>query len=156
MQTEPDPRFVTRRLALATAVTLAGSVITVLVVRAIAVNVVTVPAAFTPLKLGSVVMLTVLGVLAAAGACRLLNTVSKHPVHTFWRVAPIALVLSFIPDIAIWAGHGYSHTATASTVLPLMVMHVAVASLCLTLLPGLGTAPTERRATPVVPTPAAS
>jgi len=39
-------------------------------VRAIAVNVVTVPAVFTPLKLGSVVMLTVLGVLAAAGACR--------------------------------------------------------------------------------------
>jgi hypothetical protein len=37
----------------------------VVIVRAITLNVVT--AAFTPLKLGSVVMLTVLGVLAAAG-----------------------------------------------------------------------------------------
>jgi len=117
---------------------------------------VTVPAAFTPLKLGSVVMLTVLGVLAAAGACRLLNTFSTQPVRTFWRVAPVALVLSFIPDIAIWVGHAYSHTATASTVLPLMVMHVAVASLCLTLLPRLGSEQGERRATPIVPTPAAS
>ena len=156
MKTDPDSRFGTRRLALATAITLAGSVITVLVVRAIAVNVVTVPAAFTPLKLGSVVMLTVLGVLAAAGACRLLNTFSTQPVRTFWRVAPVALVLSFIPDIAIWVGHAYSHTATASTVLPLMVMHVAVASLCLTLLPRLGSEQGERRATPIVPTPAAS
>ena len=156
MKTAPDSRFGTRRLALATAVTLVGSVITVLVVRAIAVNVVTVPAAFTPLKLGSVVMLTVLGVLAAAGACRLLNTVSKQPIRTFWRVSPVALVLSFIPDIAIWAGHAYSHTATASTVLPLMVMHVAVAGLCLTLLQRLGAEQAERRAIPIVPTPAAS
>ena len=156
MQTEPDQRFVTRRLALATAVTLAGSVITVLVVRAIAVTVVTVPAAFTPLKLGSVVMLTVLGVLAAAGACGLLNTVARQPIRTFWRVAPVALVLSFVPDIAIWAGHAYSHTASASTVLPLMVMHVAVAGLCLTLLPGLGAEHAHRGATPIVPTPAAS
>ncbi len=156
MKAEPDSRFGTRRLALATAVTVAGSVITVLVVRAIAVNIVTVPAAFTPLKLGSVVMLTVLGVLAAAGACRLLNTVSKQPIRTFWRVAPVALVLSFIPDIAIWTAHGYSHTATASTVLPLMVMHVAVAGLCLTLLPRLGAEHSGRRTTPIVPVPAAS
>ncbi|MGA3362413.1 MAG: DUF6069 family protein [Solirubrobacteraceae bacterium] len=156
MKTEPNSRFATRRLALATAVTLAGSVITVLVVRAIALNAVTVPAAFTPLKLGSVVMLTVLGVLAAAGACQLLNTVSKHPVRTFWRVAPFSLVLSFIPDVGIWAGHAYSHTATASTVLPLMVMHVAVAGLCLSLLPRLGTEQAERRAVPMVPTAAPS
>jgi hypothetical protein len=156
MNREPDSRFGTRRLALATAVTLAGSVITVLFVRAIAVNVVAVPAAFTPLKLASVVMLTVLGVLAAAGACRLLNRLFSQSVRAFWRIAPVALVLSFIPDVAIWAGHAYSHTATAYTVLPLMVMHVSVAGLCLTLLPGLGAEHAHRGATPIVPTPAAS
>ncbi len=39
--------------------------------------------------------------------------------------------------------------------LPLMVMHVAVASLCLTLLPRLGAERAERRATPMVPRAAA-
>lgn len=156
MNKDPESRFATGRLALATAVTVTGSVISVLVVRAVAVNVVTVPAAFTPLKLASVVMLTVLGVLAAAGACRLLNTVSRQPIRTFWRVAPVALAVSFIPDIAIWAGHAYSHTATASTVLPLMIMHMAVAGLCLTVLPGLGAEKAERRATAIVPVAAAS
>jgi len=156
MHPDPDSRFATRRLALATAVTLAGSVISVLIVRAIAVNIVTIPAAFTPLKAQSVIMLTVLGVLAASGACLLLNRFVKQSIRTFWRIAPVALVLSFIPDIAIWAAHGYSHTATATTVLPLMVMHVAVAGVCLTLLPGLCTEKADRRATPIVPTPAAS
>jgi len=76
-----------------------------------------------------------------------LNTVSKQPIRTFWRVAPVALVLSFIPDIAIWAGPRLLTHTTASTVLPLMVMHVAVAasaSLCSHASGGTG----ERRAIP--------
>ncbi len=117
-----------------------SAALAVVVIRAITVSVVTVPVAFKPLNASSVISLTVLGVLAATAACFLLNRASGHPVNTFRRVAPAALLLSFVPDIAIWASHGYAHTASASTVLPLMIMHVAVGTLCIVLLPLLGAA----------------
>jgi hypothetical protein len=143
---ETNSRFAGPSLGVATAVTLVTSVIAVIVVRAIAVGIVTVPAAFTPLsKASTSIMLTILGVLAASGSCLLLNHFVDRPVATFRRVAPIALAFSFIPDIAIWVGHAFHHSAKASTVIPLMIMHVIVAALCLTVLPRLGTARADVR-----------
>ena len=78
------------------------------------------------------------GVLLATATCFVLNRFTRSPVATFKRVAPAALVLSFAPDVAIWASHAYNHTARASTVVPLMLMHVAVGAICLILLPRLG------------------
>ena len=148
--TESNSQFALTALALATAVTGVASVIAVLVVRAIAMSVVTVPDAFTPLsKASSAVSLTIIGVLAAAGSCLVLNRVSDRPVALFRRVAPVVLVVSFVPDIGIWAAHAFHHTASASTVLPLMIMHVLVAALCLTVLPRLGAG---RSVDPVVAT----
>jgi hypothetical protein len=135
----PPPRFAPRSLALAVALTALAAVVTVIVVRAITLSVVTVPSAFTPLaKASSAIFLSVIGVLAAAAACLLLNRVADRPVAAFRRVAPIALVVSFAPDIAIWASHAYHHTAKASTVLPLMIMHLLVAGLCVAVLPRFG------------------
>jgi hypothetical protein len=134
------PRFGSRELAAATGVTLIGSVAAVLIIRAIAVNVVSVSPLFKPLAAGSAVGLTILGVLAACGACAALNRFVADPIGSFRRIAPIALALSFIPDFAIWVGGAYQGTAEAKTVLPLLVMHVAVASLCFALLPRMGAA----------------
>jgi hypothetical protein len=144
---EANTRFSVASLGVATAVTAVSSVIAVVLVRAITVGVVTVPTAFTPLsKASTSITLTILGVLAAAGSCLLLNRFADRPVATFRQVAPIALAFSFIPDIAIWATHGFHHSATTSTVIPLMIMHVIVATLCLTLLPRLGSARSRVRA----------
>ncbi len=132
--------FGSRELAAATGVTLFGSVAAVLIIRAIAVNVVSVSSLFKPLATGSAVSLTILGVLAAGGACAALNRFVADPIRSFRRIAPIALALSFVPDLGIWIAGAYHGTAEAKTVLPLLVMHVAVASLCFTLLPRLGAA----------------
>jgi hypothetical protein len=152
MQTpsEANSKFAPSSLGVATALTAVASVVAVVLVRAIALNVVTVPTAFTPLsKASTAITLTILGVLAASASCLLLNRFSDRPVDTFRRVAPIALAVSFVPDIAIWAAHAFHHSATASTVLPLMIMHILVAALCLTVLPRLGSASSTVRAVPV-------
>jgi hypothetical protein len=152
MQTpsEANSKFAPSSLGVATAVTAAASIVTVVLVRAITLNVVTVPTEFTPLsKASAAITLSILGVLAASASCLLLNRVTARPVEAFRRVAPIALAVSFLPDIAIWATHAFHHSATASTVLPLMIMHVLVAALCLTLLPRLGSPHATVRALPV-------
>ena len=135
---DPDQRFATHRLAWAGGATLAVSLAGVLIIRAIAVSVVDVPSAFEPLQTGAVIGPTVLGVVFATTICLILNRTVSRPVDTFRRIATLSFVLLFVPDIAIWANHSYDGTAKASTVLPLMLMHVAVFTACVTLLPALG------------------
>jgi hypothetical protein len=124
-------RFESRRLLLAGLVAGAASVVATVAIRAITFTVEDVPAAFTPLRLSSVISLTILGVVAATGACLALNALVARPVATFTRLVPFALALSFIPDVAIWLRSSYQGTARASTVVPLLIMHIAVAALTL-------------------------
>ena len=78
-------QFGGRRLAVTGVTALVASVAATRIIRAIAVKIVTVPAAFTPLKTASVASLTILGVLAV---CAALNRFSDRPVATFRRIAP--------------------------------------------------------------------
>jgi uncharacterized protein YacL len=130
--------FASRRLLLAGLVAAVISVIATVAIRAITVSVETIPSAFSPLHTSSVVFLTIVGVIGATVACLTLNAVATQPVAVFRRVVPAALALSFIPDAAIWLSHSYQHTARASTVVPLLVMHIVVAAICLASLLGLG------------------
>jgi hypothetical protein len=128
-------RFSNGRLAATGLGAVVAAVVANVVIRAIAVSVVNVPAAFTPLHASSVITLTVFGVIGATIACLLLNRFTDRPVGTFRTLAPIALALSFIPDALIWLSHSYGHTARASTVFPLLLMHVAAAAICIVALP---------------------
>ncbi len=94
-----------------------------------------VPERFTPLQPGSVVFMTLLGVALAAGFLRLLAGRTERPAETFRRIVPVALVLSLIPDIGIWASGAYEGAAEAQTVLPLMAMHVVAAAAAWLFLP---------------------
>ena len=123
--------FSARRLVLAGLAAAVASLVATVAIRAITVSIETVPSAFTPLHTSSVVFLTILGVVGATVACLVLNALVASPLATFRRLVPIALTLSFIPDVLIWTSHAYEHTARASTVVPLLIMHVAVASICL-------------------------
>ena len=123
--------FSPRRLVLAGLAAAGASLVATVAIRAITVSVETVPSAFTPLHTSSVVVLTIFGIVGATVACLVLNALVASPLRTFRRIVPIALTLSFIPDISIWASHAYGHTARTSTVVPLLIMHVAVASICL-------------------------
>ena len=79
--------------------------------------------------------LTIIGVLLAAGFLRLLARRSPRPAKSFRRIVPVALVVSLIPDVFIWASGAYERAAQAQTVLPLMAMHVVAATACWLLLP---------------------
>lgn len=137
---QADPTtFSPRRLVRATAVAIPVSVVGVLVIRAIAASDAATTDRFTPLNVGSVVSLTVIGVLLAAATYAWLNRVADRPQARFRSVALAALALSLIPDAAIWASHHYPQTR-AATVLPLMAMHVLGAVVCLVVLPRLGRA----------------
>ncbi len=106
-----------------------------LAIWALADALVDVPERFTPLQPGSVVFMTLLGVALAAGFLRLLAGRTDRPAETFRRIVPVALVVSLIPDVLIWASGAYEGAAEAQTVLPLMAMHVVTAAAAWLLLP---------------------
>ncbi len=106
-----------------------------LAIWAITDALVDVPERFTPLQPGSVVFMTLLGVALAAVFLRLLAGRTDRPADTFRRIVPVALVLSLVPDIGIWASGAYEGAAEAQTVLPLMAMHVVAAAAAWQLLP---------------------
>lgn len=138
----PALPFSRRRLLPATALALAGSLAGVLTIRAVAVASTSDTSRFSPLAPGSVISLTVLGVLLAAATCLWLNRVSARPVASFRSVAAAALALSLVPDLIVWLARPFPQTR-AATVLPLMAMHVLVAAICLVVLPRLGRVDTE-------------
>jgi hypothetical protein len=139
---QPSTRgFSPRRLIPATGAALAASLLGVLAIRAFVVSGTSDTGRFSPLRPASVISLTVVGVLLAAATCLWLNRTSDRPLASFRRVAVVVLPLSFIPDAAIWLTAHYPETR-ATTVLPLMAMHILVASVCLIALPQLGRART--------------
>lgn len=135
----PAGKFSRRRLVPATGAALVISLLGVLAIRAAALSSASDTNRFSPLQPASVISLTIAGVLLAGATCLWLNRVSGDSVATFRKVALAALLLSFIPDAAIWLTAHYPQTR-AATVLPLMAMHVLVATVCLTTLPRLGQA----------------
>jgi hypothetical protein len=125
-----------RRGLLAAAATTAGvATVANLAVYALTDALVDVPERFTPLQPGSVVFMTLLGIALAAGFLRLLAGRTDSPAETFRRIVPFALVLSLVPDVAIWANGAYEGAAEAQTVLPLMAMHVIAAAAAWQFLP---------------------
>ncbi len=135
----PAGVFAPRRLARATGVALGASLAAVLTTRALAISGTSDTSRFSPLEPGSVISLTVLGVLLAAATCVWLQRHSDRPVAMFRSVALAALGLSLVPDLVVWLARPFPQTR-AATVLPLMVMHVLVAGVCLVVLPWLGRA----------------
>ena len=119
----------------AAAITTGAALVINLIILAIATAISDVPDRFTPLQPGSVVFMTILGTGLAGGFYALLRTRVDNPAATFRRIVPVALVVSLIPDVLIWADGAYEGAAKAETVLPLMAMHVATAVVVATLLP---------------------
>jgi hypothetical protein len=131
----PGEHATRRGFPSATATTVVAAAVANLAIWALAAAIVDVPDRFTPLQPGSVIFMTVVGVLLAAGFLRLLAGRSERPAETFRRIVPVALAVSLIPDVLMWASSGYEGAAEAQTVLPLMAMHVAAAAASWLLLP---------------------
>ena len=130
-------RFDDDRLRRAGLIALAAALLASMGIRTITLHLVDDSRSFAPLHATSVISLTAIGVLAAVFVCTELNKLVAAPVTVFRRVTPVALLLSFGPDIGIWIGHSNPGTR-AATMIPLMLAQVAVALICVTVLPWLG------------------
>jgi hypothetical protein len=121
-----------RLLAVGTGTVLASTVANVLAALALA-NWLQVPSAFTPLQTSSVASITVVGVTGAVLIFAGLTRLHPNPVAAFRVVAAVGLVISWAPDLLVWATHPFPHT-TATGVLSLMSLHVVAAGLAVLLL----------------------
>jgi hypothetical protein len=79
-----------------------ASVVANLLVRALALAIFDISPAFDPLSTpGNTIVLTAVGVLLAVLVFALVGRFSKQPVRTYLIIAVVALLISFVPDIAL-------------------------------------------------------
>src|SRR2546428_9440177 len=128
-----------RLLAVGAGAVVASAIANVLIAQALA-SLFQVPAAFTSLQPGPVASLTVLGVAGAVAVFAALTRLRPDPVRAFTVVATIALPVSWLPDLAVYAAGTYPGTSVAG-ILSLMSLHVVAAGLAVLLLGRYGLRP---------------
>jgi len=115
------------------AVVVAGGIVAAIVVSVVINAVIAVialaigaPDDFQPLKPGSYIFLTTLGVLIGAGGWAIVRKAAKDAEALVRWLVPAVVVVSFVPDFLLWSAGG------ATGVIALLVMHVAVAATAVT------------------------
>jgi hypothetical protein len=94
----------------------------------LAVTALAIPAEFPPLAgPAPTIFFTVIGTLGAAGVLGIVRRRATHPAATFRRIALMALVLSFLPDLWLLSGSSSFPGATSTGVGVLMVLHIVAA-----------------------------
>jgi hypothetical protein len=131
-----------RVLTVGAGAVVASTIANVVIARALA-SLFQVPAAFTPLQPAAVGSLTVLGVTGAVLVFAALARFRPDPVRVFTVVATIGLVISWIPDLALYAVAAPG--TTLAGVLSLMSLHVVAAGMAVFLLGRHGLRPGTRR-----------
>jgi hypothetical protein len=119
-----------RELAARTALAALLAVVANVLVRAIAIAVFDIPAAFEHLALRAVIVSTLIGVLAAGLVYAVVARVARNPKRTFTIVAAVALVLSFAAPLSVGLQDPPEYPGTdAASVGTLMAMHVVAAAI---------------------------
>jgi len=129
---EVDPR----RLLWVGPLTIIASIAAVLVVRAAALRLVDRPPRFAPLAVGPPIVDTTVLVAAAVIVFAVVAATARQPLRLYHRIAFVALIISFIPDLLLpgrWPG------ATWPIASALMTMHVAAWWVTVTMLTRLTT-----------------
>jgi hypothetical protein len=85
-----------------------------------------VPATFTPLSIPFVAGFTVLGMIGATLVFAWVARTQADPRRTFVLIATAGLIVSLLPDLAIWAMAVFPGTTTTG-ILGLMALHVVAA-----------------------------
>jgi hypothetical protein len=98
-----------------------------------------VPAAFEPLSTPAVASLTVVAMIGATFVFAWV-TRAQNPRRTFALIATSGLILSWLPDLAIWATAVFPGTTTKG-ILSLMVLHVVAAGFAVGILLRFGMRP---------------
>ena len=109
--------------------TIVGAVIATLVVRAAAMAVLDIPAAFPPLAgSGPTIFLTVVGVLGGVGVFAAVCRWASQPIRLFRIIVGVALLVSFVPDILLLTNDAFPGT-TVTSVSTLMFQHLVAAAI---------------------------
>ena len=96
-----------------------------------------VPAGFQPLTTPAVASLTIIGMIAATVVFAWTAQTRPDPIRTFLVIATVGLVLSWLPDLGIWATAVF-HGTTAAGILSLMALHVVAAGCAVAILTRFG------------------
>jgi len=113
-----------------------ASIGAVLIVRSVALMLVSRPPRFAPLGVGPPIVDTTVLVAAAVIVFAVVAGTARQPLRLYRRIALVALVISFIPDLLLpgrWPG------ATWAIAGALMTMHVAAWGVTVTMLTRLTT-----------------
>ena len=121
-----------RLLAVGAGLVLAATVANVLIAMALR-NGLGVPVAFTPLSTPAVASLTIVGMIGATFVFAWIARAQADPRRTFVLIATAGLILSWLPDLAIWATGVFPATTTTG-ILSLMALHVVAAGLAVGIL----------------------
>ena len=100
--------------------------------RAAAIAVLDIPAAFAPLAdPGPTIFLTVVGVLGGVGVFVAVRRFASQPIRLFRIIAAAGLLVSFLPDVWLLtdAASDAFPGATVESVGTLMVQHVVAAAI---------------------------
>ena len=116
-----------RLLVVGAGLVLLATVANVLIAMALR-NGLGVPAAFTPLSTPGVASLTIAGMIGATLLFGWVARAQPDPRRTFVLIATAGLVVSWLPDLGIWATAVFPGTTTTG-ILSLMTLHVVAASL---------------------------
>jgi hypothetical protein len=109
-------------LVVGAALVLAATVADVLIAMALR-NGLGVPAAFTPLSTPAVASVTVVGMIGATLVFAWVARAQADPRRTFFLIAIAGLIVSWLPELAIWATRVFPGT-TPTGILSLMALHV--------------------------------
>ena len=92
-----------------------------------------VPAGFSPLSAPAVATTTIVGMIGATVVFGWMARAQQDPRTAFVRIALVALVLSWLPDLGIWITGVFPHT-TEGGIISLMVLHPVAAGLAIGIL----------------------
>ena len=118
-------RIAWRRLWLVGLFAIIASVIVNAVIAIAAISLLLIPASSTP----RVSVFTVIGALGAVLVFALVARFSRRPIRLFRIIATVVLVLTFIPDLAL-----FSFLGGAASVTVLLLTHVATCLICVGML----------------------
>ena len=109
--------------------TVFAALVGVLIVRAVALAILTPPYAPGLTMIALPIVLTLVFCFGGILVFALVGRFSKNPIRTYTIIASIFLVISFLPDIAVVSapmpGAGWPYSIT------LMVMHVVAGFICI-------------------------
>jgi hypothetical protein len=95
-----------------------------------------VPDSFPPFAVGPITFFSVVGVVGATAVFALLGRFTQRPIHWFWIISVVVLLLSFIPNIVMLVANTLPGTTVAGVV-GLMITHVVAAAAAVGILIGV-------------------